>query len=263
MKPIDVKHIILSPHFDDAVISLGGYLDILGKKATVVTFYCSSPIKPVNIKIDIKSNFKDSKEAMKYRAIENDRALEILNNNVFNYKYEQCTYRKKRITHIEQKEQTTEITNDINDMLKKHKDEKVAIYGPTYLGVRSNRDHKILHNSYIDVVRASDNVKHVFYMYEDYPYCDNFRIKYDILKNTTLTEYISSLYTDLTIVEKIVKLNSNNLENKLKAILEYSSQVKCTDKNPKSKLFLLTNAIKYNRERYKNIRACEVIHQMT
>jgi len=255
-----MKHVVLSPHFDDAVISLGGYLDILGKKATVITFFTSSPIKPIVIKWDNKCGFINSKDTVKQRKIENLKALKILNNNIIDYEYIQHSYRKKRMSKIEEKELINEIEKDINKILNTNKE--ISLYSPAYLGSRTHKDHKILHHAFIKTNKNNKNQKHKFYIYEDYLYCDNFRIRHEIMKNSTLLRYFSSLYSSLTIIEKTIKLKNINLENKLEAILKYKSQVFGFDNYSDSPMFSLTKVIDYNRKRYKDINSCEIIYQI-
>lgn len=71
--------LVLSPHYDDAVWSMGEYLAALGDKATVVTVYAKRPPPGLLTAFDRQCGFPgDSHDAMATRRLENIRACTIL-----------------------------------------------------------------------------------------------------------------------------------------------------------------------------------------
>jgi len=71
-------NIIFSPHFDDAVLSLGGLVAAEAAQTRVITFFTGVPELSHQTRWDRCAGFKDSTEAMKYRAEENRIALTAL-----------------------------------------------------------------------------------------------------------------------------------------------------------------------------------------
>jgi LmbE family N-acetylglucosaminyl deacetylase len=74
----DRPNIILSPHFDDAVFSLGGFIATAPKRAIIVTVFAGTPAKGVAGRWDRRSGFNTAAEAMRARALENEAALAAL-----------------------------------------------------------------------------------------------------------------------------------------------------------------------------------------
>ncbi|HEV2186197.1 MAG TPA: PIG-L family deacetylase [Stellaceae bacterium] len=76
---MDVRpNIILSPHFDDAVFSLGGFIATAPERATIVTVFAGTPVEGDAGRWDRRSGFKTAAEAMRARALENEAALATL-----------------------------------------------------------------------------------------------------------------------------------------------------------------------------------------
>ena len=71
-------NIILSPHFDDAVLSLGGLIATAPGRSIVVTVFAGTPAEGVVGRWDRRSGFKTASEAMRARALENEAALASL-----------------------------------------------------------------------------------------------------------------------------------------------------------------------------------------
>lgn len=69
--------LVISPHFDDAVLSCGALL--AGQQETVVcTVFAAAPRTPMQTSWDTKSGFSDSSATMRARAIEDEQALAVL-----------------------------------------------------------------------------------------------------------------------------------------------------------------------------------------
>jgi LmbE family N-acetylglucosaminyl deacetylase len=71
-------NIILSPHFDDAVFSLGGLIATAPERSVVVTVFAGMPAAGIVGSWDRRSGFKSGAEAMRARALENEAALAAL-----------------------------------------------------------------------------------------------------------------------------------------------------------------------------------------
>jgi hypothetical protein len=74
----NVHKIIFSPHYDDAVLSLGGMLSVDPTNTTVITVFAGKPMYPVTTAYDESCLFSSSDQALNVRSGENRRALENL-----------------------------------------------------------------------------------------------------------------------------------------------------------------------------------------
>lgn len=74
----DRLNIILSPHFDDAVFSLGGFIATAPERVIVVTVFAGTPDAGIAGGWDRWSRFKTAAEAMRSREAENAAALSTL-----------------------------------------------------------------------------------------------------------------------------------------------------------------------------------------
>ncbi len=74
----DRLNIILSPHFDDAVFSLGGLIATAPERAVVITVFAGTPAEGIVGHWDRRSGFKSAAEAMRARTLENEAALAVL-----------------------------------------------------------------------------------------------------------------------------------------------------------------------------------------
>ena len=88
---------ILSPHFDDAAISLGGLLAKEGAESVVATFFTGTPKPSLSRPWDLASGFADSSAAMQERVRENTLSLGSLrvpDAAIINYAYLDNQYRE-------------------------------------------------------------------------------------------------------------------------------------------------------------------------
>lgn len=67
---------VISPHLDDAVLGCAGLL--IGRPGSIVcTVFSGDPVTPVSTPWDAACGFSDSREAMRARHVEDDRALAL------------------------------------------------------------------------------------------------------------------------------------------------------------------------------------------
>ncbi|MEV0537730.1 PIG-L family deacetylase [Kitasatospora sp. NPDC050463] len=70
---------VISPHYDDGVLSLGGLLAGLGARATLVTVFGGAPAGPREPSAwDLRCGFADPARAARARALEDERACRLL-----------------------------------------------------------------------------------------------------------------------------------------------------------------------------------------
>jgi LmbE family N-acetylglucosaminyl deacetylase len=89
-------NIILSPHFDDAVLSLGGLIATSPQLAVVVTVFTGTPSGSVKGRWDKRAGFATATEAMMARELENEAAicdLGVARNRILNLGFIDRQYR--------------------------------------------------------------------------------------------------------------------------------------------------------------------------
>lgn len=144
------KILLLSPHFDDAVLSAGQLL--AGRPdADVVTIFAGEPQEDTSTPYDLKCGFKSSKDAVSARRQEDKNALALLGANPIHWDFPDEQYGEK----VEDKD----IRFAIRDQLAKENYEFVL--APLGLG----------HPDHITIARIVRQMKintHVFF-WEDMP----------------------------------------------------------------------------------------------
>ncbi len=211
--------IVLSPHLDDAVMSLGGFLVSYPKRAIVATFFTKSTNEVVKTYWNGISGFINSHEAINQRIQENSNALSDLALIVENFTYDDVQYRKEdNVNEIK-----GGIVKDIKMLLLKYTNNRVFIYGPAIFSSDIvNPDHEILHNAFLEVAESyasRDNFS--FFIYEDVPYTEKF-IKN---QNLSLLELIQ-MKDEIIISPEVIPLTLTLVDLKLNAFKQYFSQIK-------------------------------------
>ncbi len=244
--------IILSPHFDDAVLSLGGLLAKREHGTMVATFFTHRPTKAMHTEWDRHSGFSDSNEAMFKRTKENENALSFFNAVIKNYDYPDLQYRKENEDNIIR----GKIAEDIKTLMQKNQKRELFIYGPATFGTNiTHPDHQIVHDAFMDVWRENKEPRIHFFMYEDFPYAREFSMSDLGILKTYLekTEHIQ-------LKENPITLHASNLLEKISAIYRYTSQV--NDLIPSLDIRIATQ--KFYKERCKTliptVYACEVVY---
>lgn len=245
--------IVLSPHFDDGVLSLGGLMSKREHELLVMTFFTQRPTIVLHTNWDRISGFSNSDEAIFARTKENENALLPFNTIIKNFDYPDFQYRKEN----QDKEIRNGIVKDIESIITVYKDREIFIYGPGIFGEKiTHPDHKLVHDAFVDFSGMNKKTNLHFFVYEDFPYIRQFMSKNLGNFNDYLTKQENIMFK-----EKTIELSKSELYEKISSIQTYKSQIKA---------FLSLGddlgviADKFFQQRCKTIQpmfyACEVIH---
>jgi len=224
---LDYKNIVISPHLDDAVFSLGGLLAKESEKTKIITIFSGIPTKPLVRIWDKSCGFKNSTVAMEERIKENSFALYSLGikeKNIINLNYLDKQYRNSFLT--KPKYPIQEIIQSISKELKKiieiEKDKKLKIFIPMS---SIHQDHKIVRDIIIQLYK-DERKKIDLYLYQDMPYFYSeylskrfykiFNSKEKILKEIKIK--------DLICKQELVELTNEEFSKKQIASKLYKSQ---------------------------------------
>ncbi|MDO8557182.1 MAG: PIG-L family deacetylase [Candidatus Jorgensenbacteria bacterium] len=250
-------YIILSPHYDDAVFSLGGFISQKEPGSVIVaTFFGGESVNAVRTDWDKLSGFSDSHEAAFSRTAENSRALKIFDVSGTSYMYEDLQYRKTNNDELLK----IKITNDILSLLSKYNGKNVFVYGPAAFGTsEAHPDHILLNEATMKAAPLINRGNFHFFLYEDYPYIEKF------IKDggKTPLSFLKSKYPALTITEIPIKLSDIDLAKKKKGISAYPSQVLAFkllgEKIPEVILSFNSTRCLVN---FPELKSCEVVYEV-
>lgn len=112
------KILLISPHFDDAVLSAGQFM-AERPDADVVTVFAGVPLTPDNVHTpyDEKCGFDNARDAVGARTRENDNALALLQANPINFEFPDSQYDTGLANSVHVHDIVTklqEIVDDIN-----------------------------------------------------------------------------------------------------------------------------------------------------
>lgn len=230
-------NIILSPHFDDAVLSLGGLLAQEGHDTLVATFFAGTPATPLITRWDAKCGFANSTEAMRARGEENARSLStfgVHTTNIRNYSYLEKEYRSaldiSSVGDIQK-----EIERDILALMHEFSGSSIAIFMP---GFESHADHQLVKKAALSAAAVvSPQQSSAFFLYQDIPYAftwlekerARFLWNFFTRKNPNTWNY-SSLEQAIThghfpVRVNVRPLNADQMQKKIEGIACYASQV--------------------------------------
>ncbi len=216
-------NLIISPHLDDAVFSLGGLISLEARQTKVITVFGGHPAKPISSNWDKRCGFKNSTQAMEARIRENTEALNQLgleDKNIINLPYLDRQYRKSVVNNSGMLEDMQYIIEDEND-------KEINIFVPM-LGYHS--DHKMVRDLvteiYFQIKNNKENIN--LFWYQDMPYFYRF---YILKKTQYFFKSKNKVALDLcpevlNFDRKIIKLNEQDLEKKIIAGEKYKSQFK-------------------------------------
>ncbi len=210
--------IILSPHFDDAVLSLGGLLAKKESPVVVATFFTGKPEHATSTDWDKNSGFNSSDEAEAARVIENANALRTFNAVVQNYDYTDFQYGRTEVAALR-----FEIAKDIQTLIAVQADKEIDVYGPAIFSTDiTHPDHELIHQAFLDVAKDYPNPKVRFFIYEDFPYAKRFAESSSVLTLQKNLEKDSGL-----LFKKVnITLSSSQVKAKISSLQKYSSQLK-------------------------------------
>ena len=253
--------IVLSPHLDDAVSSLGGLLaksTHSSNSPVIATIFTGIPKVVASTTWDMKSGFDNSTEAVTKRISENARAADILGAQVRNLGYLDGQYRiSTATTSLENK-----ITADIMRLLKTYdtSTSSMEIYGPAvFSGNVGHYDHTILHEAYMNVV-AQYKPRGVvtFFIYEDFPYSKEAGVP-----KTDLAKILRNDEPQFSYTPIYIPLADDIASTKNSAIQAYTSQLKAMTING---IDLVGSSLDWTKHRcdglFKIPSACEVVYQV-
>lgn len=260
-KPLSI---ILSPHFDDAALSLGGLIARRESPALVVTFFSGEPEKVMRTVWDKRSGFPNSHEAAMTRFKENEQALVPLGAATKNYNYPDYQYREKskdeRVNWRALERIKSDIIKDIEGIIADNPKRELLIYGPADFGEKiTHPDHQILHDALMEVAKKySADPKTSFFIYEDFPYVRQFAQK----NSEALKNYLSAK-DNLRLEENFIELSEPQILEKIRVVSEYQSQI-AAFKSMGSDILVL--AKKFTSERCKTTSpqwsGCEAVYRI-
>jgi LmbE family N-acetylglucosaminyl deacetylase len=253
VKPLIV---ILSPHFDDGVLSLGGFMAKREQELLVATFFTQRPTEILHTNWDKISGFSNSDDAIFSRTKENENALAPFNTIIKNYDYPDFQYRKRN----QDKEIRNGITKDIQSIVETYENREIFIYGPAIFGEKiTHPDHKIVHDAFMDFFRTNKKTNLHFFIYEDFLYIRQFM-------NTSLGNFNDFLNKQENIISKenSVELDKSELDEKISSIYAYPSQVKAFI-SLGDDLGIIADKFFQSRCKitYPDFYACEVVHSFS
>ncbi len=256
-----VVDIILSPHYDDAVLSLGGMIDAHTNKKVIATFFTSDSRGVSHTQWDTWSGFSNSLELVRARAQENANALShFKDTNLVNYTYSDFQYDNRTSSSSESLRKN--IVTDINHLLTMYGDTEIHIYGPSYFGTRiTHPDHALLHSAFIELFKNTHNTHITFYLYEDFPYINRYLKE---VPNVQLDTYIANS-DGVDLHPYPVYLNQENVLHKNDALHEYVSQIRALSRGVKSDITTLDTIFNEQRCSKDPIKpyACEIVYELS
>ena len=194
--------LILSPHLDDAALSLGGLVAKEAANCVVATFFAGTPQEPFYTHWDTKCGFKDSSEAMAARVVEDKNALHALglsDEHIYYFKYLDLEYRvAQKQWRIFDSRIVRALQKDIESLIAKLSPTRV--YAP---GLAVHPDHRLLLRA---ARRAARRSSIEFFLYQDMPY----------------TLWVPRMHTSKEIP---IPLSQEDFDKKLAGIACYTSQV--------------------------------------
>jgi len=249
------RDIVLSPHYDDAVLSLGGFLAQNKNKAVVATFFTQNASTTRETKWDKLSGFASSLESFAKRSVENTNALNLLGVQGLDYSFVDFQYRKVGQSAGQSTTTLNELSTSIEELIQKNKSDKINIYGPAFFGdVITHPDHKLLHEAFMEVAKLYANNSNIsFFMYEDFPYIQDYN-----KKNTDSLKSFIEKNDQVSLVPISLKISASDVLLKEQALLKYTSQIKAfntlsEDIVGESKAFTSTRCGK---------TACEIVYKI-
>jgi LmbE family N-acetylglucosaminyl deacetylase len=162
----DRLNIILSPHFDDAVFSLGGFIATAPERTIVVTVFAGTPADGTVGRWDRRSGFKTAAEATHARSLENEAALAVLGmppNGILNLDHLDRQYRPDRgpVAGLQ-----SSIAETLGQIARRHGG-KVNVFAPAS---GWHPDHRLVTDAVIELWKTGELPGADVFLYQDQPY---------------------------------------------------------------------------------------------
>ncbi len=226
---VDHINIIVSPHLDDAVISLGGLIQKEPCNTKVVTIFAGTPEKQLSCFWDKMCGFKNSTEALIARKKEDDNALRYIGmpaDAVRHFAFLDNQYRvANKATKADEKKLQNDIGAVVNDIIREQGSRSIRVYIPI---MASHEDHRMVRDAVIEA-RAKflwDKAAVTIFFYQDMPY---FFLAYR--KKCVLNPFSSAenrldslLLKNAESDPELIELDAKQFETKLSAMKKYVSQ---------------------------------------
>lgn len=269
-------NLVISPHLDDAVISLGGLLVKEPQKTKVVTIFAGTPEKPLVRVWDWNCGFGNSTKAMRARISENKLALAslgIVEQNIINLPFLDIQYRESFFNipkYFGKKETSDEIIRLISEELKKIIDKEtvknIKIFIPVaFLG----SDHDITRDAGIEACRNTIDFdkKIKLYFYQDMPYFYSmYSKKLKKESNKSKEQVIQEIKPEgIDCENKTIELTEEEYSKKITAIKLYKSQLNMIIPDP-DHTFLVRNLFILSKQQAKVYKTktphCEIVYKV-
>ncbi len=217
------RNIVLSPHYDDAVLSLGGFIAHNNNKTIVATFFTQNASTTGETEWDRLSGLASSPESSTIRSRENSQSLMTLWVKGLDYAYIDFQYRQADQATSQLVTIHNSLVSSIEALIQENRLFKLNIFGPAYFGDDiTHPDNKLLHQAFMEVAKLYVNDPNItFYIYEDFPYVKlyNQKNKNDLRSFIENTDKVVLVPTPLNISVSDVLL-------KEQALLDYVSQIR-------------------------------------
>lgn len=211
-------NIILSPHFDDAVLSLGGLVAQEGSNTLVATFFAGAPPTPLVRRWDTMCGFADSGEAIRARTEENKKSLNgfgVTDDRIRNYVHLDVEYRFNRDDKkVPEPELVDAIRKEIESLLREFASDSLKIFIP---GFAVHTDHALMKDAALAVARTLPQKSTCqFFFYQDIPY---------VFKISEIERLHKITQGSFSVSPHIIPLTREDMEKKLAGVALYASQV--------------------------------------
>lgn len=214
------KTLILAPHFDDAVLPLGGLLAQDKNQKIVATVFTGKPEQSKRTWWDFISGFVSSNKAVTDRTEENSAALKPFGVAEINFGFLDGQYRKASTTADTKPKLKEKIIELLND---RPQSTHLDVYFPAYFGPKiTHIDHLMVHDIVLDLIKSKQFQDISWYMYEDMPYTIVYYKKHKL----DLYDYLKQSVPDFNLTQKEILLSGTDLDLMMKSILSYTSQVR-------------------------------------
>jgi LmbE family N-acetylglucosaminyl deacetylase len=224
----DRLNIILSPHFDDAVFSLGGFIAKAPKRVVVVTVFAGTPPEGVAGGWDRWSGFINAAAAMRARCRENEEALAALGvsqTGICNLDYLDDQYRRQqRPDETQAATLRSAIGDDIRELVRRHGG-TVNLFSPASAW---HPDHQLVTDAVIDLRCEKEFANVDVFLYQDQPYAYlQLRSKSLVpLKFINFNRHIeiAGKRHNLMLEREFLELQKTDISIKLRSAKKYESQ---------------------------------------